>query len=426
MDLFTSLSAYVQSLLLLFTLDLFLATFATCTSEKKHLRIRFLFAVLWGCINFYPSIYYNTILTISIDFLYVLLIVRGNIRAKLIAYLKYEAYYFIGTIIVMVLHTILTMDITIYAENRIYAQYTNILGCFYLYIFLSMYIIRKKLAEFPSGRIYRRYFMAVTAITVVLLVLCSMILGSTIIDEEYIVPVIFSLLLLISFLCISIYRKVVTVLEDNARAKMEAEKYAMQLDYQEHIEENLKSLSTLRHDFKNHLIIIGEYARRGDQEKLQSYIDSIQQELAPTKLIDTPSNVISSLMNAKNETCKRKNITLNFKTDFDKVNLDDFIIVTILSNLMDNAITATEKCADGYINLTISKVNSYLEIDCTNNHKEQIQEKNGFFQTTKTEHKEIHGIGLTSIRKTAEKVRGTVEIDYTASTFHVNVLLPNY
>lgn len=426
MDIFNSVSAYVQSLLLLFALDLFLTTFVTCTQEKKHFRIKLLFAILWGCINFYPSVSYNVVLILLIDFLYVLFIAIGNIRTKLIVYFKYEMFYLLGTMIVTILHTILTMDITIYASNEIYAKYTDILCCFYLYVFLSMYIIHKKLSEFPAGKIYRRYFMAVTAITIVLLVLCSMIMGSTIIKEEYIVPVIFSLLLLISFLCISIYRKVVTVLEDNARAKMEAEKYAMQLDYQEHIEENLKSLSTLRHDFKNHLIIIGEYARRGDYDKLQSYIESIQQELAPTKLIDTPSNVISSLMNAKNETCKRKGITLNFKADFDKVNLDDFHIVTILSNLMDNSITAAAKCEEGYINLTISKINSYLEIDCTNNHQETILEKNGFFQTTKTEHKEIHGIGITSIRKTVEKIRGTVNIDYTDDTFHVNILIPNY
>lgn len=414
------------ALFLFLTLNLFLNSFYTCQSASKQFPYKILFIILWEALALSPFDSYSSVIMLLFDFFYTALIVRSNLRTKLLAFIKYETYYFLGSTIIALLHLLLTMDIYIYGTNEIYAKYTNVIDYFLLYVILSMYIILKQLSAFPSGRVYKRYFMTITTIAVALLVVCSMLLGSTIIKQEDMVPLMLTLLLIITFLCISIYRKVIAVLEENARTKMEAEKYALQLDYQEHIEENLKALSTLRHDFKNHLIIIGEYARRGDHEKLQSYIESIQQELAPTKLIDTPSNVISSLMNAKNETCKRKNITLNFKADFDKVNLDDFFIVTILSNLMDNAITATAKCEGGYINLTISKLNSYLEIDCVNNHQEKIIEKNGIFKTTKTEHQEIHGIGITSIRKTAEKVRGTVKIDYTEDTFHINILIPNY
>ena len=415
-----------NALFLFLTLDLFINSFYICQPAPKQTPYKFLLLILWEFLALSPLDSYSSLIMLFLDFLYILLIIRNNLRTKLLAFIKYETYYYLGSIVIAVIHLLLTMDIYIYGTNEIYAEYTNTIDCFLLYVILSMYIISKQLSEFPSGKIYKRYFMTITVIAVILLVVCSMLLGSTIIRQEDMVPLMLTLLLMITFLCISIYRKVLSVLEESAHAKVEAEKYALQLDYQEHIEENLKSLSTLRHDFKNHLIIISEYARIGNQEKLQSYIESIQQKLAPTKLIDTPSNVISSLMNAKNETCKRKQITLNFKADFDKINLDDFFIVTILSNLMDNAITAAAKCEDGYINLTISKINSYLEIDCQNNHREKIMEKNNVFQTTKTEQKEIHGIGISSIRKTVEKVRGTIKIDYTEDTFHVNILIPNY
>lgn len=426
MTLFHSITTYVQSILDLLTLNLFMNHFFSCKPKKKQIPIQAFFVIVWACLTLPPSISYNYTVTLTIHLIYTLLIVKGSLRTRLFCFVKYELLYLFASTVVTVLHTLLTMDIAIYASNNIYAEYTNILCFFYLYILLSMYIIRKKLSEFPTGKMYRRYFMAVTGITVVLLILCSMILGNTIIKEEYIVPLIFSLLLIMSFLCISIYHKVITVLEDNARTKVESEKYALQLDYQEHIEENIKSLSTLRHDFKNHLIIISEYARSGNHDKLQSYIASIQQELAPTKLITTSSDVISSLMNAKNETCKRKNITLTFHHNFEKVNIDDFYMVTILSNLMDNAITAAGKCQQGYINMSMSEINSYLEIDCLNNHQEKIVVKNNRFKTTKTELAELHGMGIISIRKAVEKLHGEIQINYTDNTFHVNILIPNY
>lgn len=50
--------------------------------------------------------------------------------------------------------------------------------------------------------------------------------------------------------------------------------------------------------FKNHLILLQGYASS----------DRLYEELAPTILIETPSAVLSAIINAKNEDCKRKGI----------------------------------------------------------------------------------------------------------------------
>ena len=426
MNWFHAIANCVICLFLFFTLDLFLNSFFECKSKEKQLPFKLGLIILWIILALTPSIPYSFIFMLLLDFLYTFFILKGKANIKLRALIKYELYYYICSIVTSLLHTLLTMDLLIFHSNVIYVEYINILGAFYLYVILSMYIIHKKLSMFSSGKIYKRYFLTITIISVMLLTASSMLLGSTLIKPEDLVPLIFTLLLVVTLLCISIYRKVITVLEEGTRAKLEAEKNAMQLDYQEHIEENLKALSTLRHDFKNHLIIIQEYARCGNYEKLQHYVGAIQEELSPTALIDTPSHLISSLLNAKNETCKRNGIKLNFEQCFTNVHADDFHMVTILSNLMDNAITAAAKCENGYINLSISEVNSYLEISCVNNHKEEIIEKNNVFQTTKTTQREIHGIGIISIQKTVDKLRGKIKIDYTEDTFTVNILLPNY
>ena len=426
MEWFRSYTDLLCNIFLFLSLDLFLNSFAACKKRNFQIPIRIIFVLIWGIISLIPHVPYFLLLSALLNLSYVFLLVESSILNRIIVYVKYEIYYFLGSVIIAIAHSLITWDVTIFETNKVYAIYASIIGNSLLYIILSMYIIFRKLSDFPSGRIYKRYFLAITGGIVFLLILCSMILDSNIIKQEDVVPLIFSLLLIVTLLCISVYRKVISVLDENTHNKIEAEKNSIQKDYYTHVEANLKKLSILRHDFKNHLIIIQGYADQGDNEKLKKYIQSLHEELTPTDLINTPSQLISSILNAKNEECRRQNISFHFEQAFSKVSIEDFDIVTILSNLLDNAITAAAKCESGSIYLKILQTGTYLDIDCVNDHAEQIKEERNVFHTTKTEQKEIHGLGITSMRKTVEKLRGKINIDYTDNSFHVNILLPNY
>lgn len=410
---------------LFFTLDLFVKTFASPRKGKTYLCIKFLFLIVLGIFSCIPNIPYFSLISCFINLLYVMLTCSSNLCARFIIFLKYELYYYAASIIIALLQSALTMDINIYATNQIYAEYTNIIGSFLVYIIFNMYIILKQLSAFPSGRIYKRYFLGITGLSVLLLVTCSMLLGSNIISQENVVPFIFSLLLIISLLCISIYRKVISVLEENTISKIEAEKHALEQDYYTHVQESLSTLSLLRHDFKNHLILLQGYASSGRLDELQNHINRLYDELAPTVLIETPSAVLSAIINAKNEDCKRKGISFTFEQHFSDIYFDEFHLITIFSNLLDNAITAAAKCEDGFIHLKITTLDSYLEIDCVNSHIETITKQGNRFLTTKNQ-KEIHGLGIKSMTQSVEKLRGEMQIDYTMDTFHVNILMPNY
>lgn len=424
MDLFRIYADFLSNIFIFFTLDLFLNQYTKCINKEKQRPIKMCFFFLWIILSIIPA--YPFYIGYLIEFLYICLITQNKFSRRILLLCCFRLYYITFTIIFTLLHTVFTLDLTIFANNDIYADYINILDCFLLYITLSMYIILKKLSEFPTGKIYKRYFLGITCIIVVLLIVCSMFLGSTILPAENIVPLFFTLLLVITLLCISIYRRVVSVLEESMRAKIEVEKNAMQQEYAANVEENLKKLSLLRHDFKNHLIIIQGYAKDNRKEELLEYINSITQKLATTTLINTPSTTLSTIINAKKSDCERTNVKFEFQWAFEKLVLTDFDMVTIISNLLDNALLASRKCEGGFIKLSVIQKGSLLEIDCLNNHQEKINEKQGIFITTKTERPEIHGMGLISIRKTIERLGGEMDIDYTDNRFHVNILVPNY
>lgn len=192
------------------------------------------------------------------------------------------------------------------------------------------------------------------------------------------------------------------------------------------IEANLKELHSIRHDMKNHLIIIDGYAAQQNYEKIHDYIRKITGSFQSEPLFDTPSSTVSALLNEKYHTAKRNNIDCRIQTDFPYIHIDDFSIITILGNLFDNAITAASKCENGWIHVDLYQSDSYLELEMQNNHVENIKEKNGEFSSTKEYKNLLHGIGIKNVRKAANALNGQITITYTDEIFKVHLLIPNY
>ena len=122
-----------------------------------------------------------------------------------------------------------------------------------------------------------------------------------------------------------------------------------------------------------------------------------------------------------------------FTNYFSNILVDDYLLITILGNLMDNAIEASEKLEKELriIELSISQLDSYLDICIKNNHREVIIKSGQDFVSTKKEsgtadNRLFHGIGLKNVRKTVEKLNGHINIEYTDTTFAVSALIPNY
>jgi sensor histidine kinase regulating citrate/malate metabolism len=191
------------------------------------------------------------------------------------------------------------------------------------------------------------------------------------------------------------------------------------------VEISLKQLQTTRHDLKNHLIIIDGYAKEGNVTQISNYIQKIASDVEQSDTIVTRSITISSLLNAKQQICSRLNILFKYEFQFDTVYIDDYSIVTILGNIMDNAITAA-KLDNGFILLKIFQLDSQLNICCENNHREDVIEKNGHFISSRNDSDAIHGLGIQSIKNAVTELNGTINIDYSDSHFCVDILVPNY
>lgn len=190
--------------------------------------------------------------------------------------------------------------------------------------------------------------------------------------------------------------------------------------YQTLLEEHHRQMN-LRHDLKNHLLVLERLTEQGELDKINRYLKSMYQEAyKATGNIHTGSLTADALIDIKEQAALAENISFTCELQFPKqLPLQDFDLCIVLGNLLDNAIQAAAGVTDGQERLIILqartvKRNLLLEI------KNTMPNKPGFipFGT------EQYGTGLHNVKNIIEKYNGMMDISLEDSWFCVSILLP--
>lgn len=404
-------------------IDVFLFFRFVDNNRQEKASVKYKIFIL--CLYFLYSVpnFYIPAFSTIIDFFFLIVITYPELKKSFCIFIKFQIYAYTSMTIILFLHSLLFNDRITLFTSTIYEEYKFIIVSFLTYIFYVLYSNYKKNRKIRSH--YYLYF------SVIILAVCLLLSYATLYicrrePESQIMPLLFSTLIILVLLCISLYDKFLVLIEENANYKMQAEINRLQKDYALQIDENLKTLRSVRHDIKNHLIIIDGYASQKNFEKIHEYISRIGERFKDTAPIQTSSTAVSAILNEKSALAQQKNISCEITCNFPSLKINDFTMITILGNLLDNAITAASKCSDGWIKADLQQEDSILVITVDNSHAERIREKDGVFTSTKTDNADIHGIGIKNVRKAVNDLRGQIEITYTENTFHVCIMLPNY
>lgn len=404
-------------------IDVFLFFRFVDNNRQEKASVKYKIFIL--CLYFLYSVpnFYIPAFSTIIDFFFLIVITYPELKKSFCIFIKFQIYAYTSMTIILFLHSLLFNDRVTLFTSTIYEEYKFIIVSFLTYIFYVLYSNYKKNRKIRSH--YYLYF------SVIILAVCLLLSYATLYicrrePESQIMPLLFSTLIILVLLCISLYDKFLVLIDENANYKMQAEINRLQTDYALQIDENLKILRSVRHDIKNHLIIIDGYAAQKKFEKIHEYISRIGARFKDTAPIQTSSTAVSAILNEKSALAQQKNISCEITCNFPSLKIDDFTMITILGNLLDNAITAASKCSDGWIKADLQQEDSILVITVDNSHAERIREKDGVFTSTKTDNADIHGIGIKNVRKAVNDLRGQIEITYTENTFHVCIMLPNY
>lgn len=182
------------------------------------------------------------------------------------------------------------------------------------------------------------------------------------------------------------------------------------------------------HDFKNHINMIKLMKYGDDNVLLDKYIYDMKEKLYSSELfIDSGYKVIDMVVTDKMKLAKSKGIKFNsiisdnFKED-DLLFISEYDIVTLLTNILDNAIEACEISLNKEINLFFLKENEMIIIKLENSCNSKFKkDENGNIVTSKQNH---YGLGLKIVKRTANKYNGFFKIDMLDDICITNIVFP--
>ena len=118
-----------------------------------------------------------------------------------------------------------------------------------------------------------------------------------------------------------------------------------QLEMYRSISENLKRKT---HEFKNQILCIESLLDKKNYSKLEEYVGKIYGLLNnEPDAINTNNVIVNAILNTKYQEAEAKGIVFAFRVnDLSELKMKDEDVVTILANLLNNAIEACEKCED--------------------------------------------------------------------------------
>ena len=181
------------------------------------------------------------------------------------------------------------------------------------------------------------------------------------------------------------------------------------------------------HDYKNQLLCIQGRLEEGQTEETLCYVKKLTGGLQQhTNTINTNHNVVNVVLNQKYQYAQKKGIALVMKIgDLSSLNLEEEDIVTLLVNLLDNAIEACDRLKDNkIIQFKIILEEGQLILSVRNPVEEAVEIKDKTVLTTK-KNRERHGVGLHNINSVIEKYNGTSTLQCRNGWFTFSAMLPS-
>ena len=293
---------------------------------------------------------------------------------------------------------------------------------------LVMSVVALKKLNIKSELSIKQYlsvFVPITANIIFIIVMWSFVYkyipNNTHIN--YIVLVLSGLLIFSNISIITIINSIVRDKQLKIENQKIKEKIDIQYNYYLSLKKEQEKIDKFRHDMKNHLICIKNLAKTEESEK---YIEKINFEINQNTVdFNTGSPILDIIFYEKSLICIDKKIEYQFDVDYSKCEFIDVIdTCSIFSNLLDNAIEACDKITQGkrFIRIKGNKINNFFVIKCENSKINDILYEGKNIATDK-ENKDLHGIGLKSIRDSFEKYDGVINIEISDEKFTLSGFL---
>lgn len=180
------------------------------------------------------------------------------------------------------------------------------------------------------------------------------------------------------------------------------------------------------HDYKNQLSAIQTMLKGNKPEEALEFTQKLTESIAvDMSAVNTNHPVVNAVLNQKYRTMQGKHISLILKVDdLREFSMAEEDIIILLSNLLDNAIKASEKVqkktGKAVVHLKLGFEENKLLLSVRNPVTEKVEIVDNEVQAVK---KENHGIGLLNVREVVEKYGGDMVLSCDEKEFKVVVMV---
>lgn len=199
--------------------------------------------------------------------------------------------------------------------------------------------------------------------------------------------------------------------------------YERQQDMSEEIRRIQEQIRALKHDMKNHTLVILSYLEENRVEEAKGYAGELLDKLNKMyTYVNVGNSLLNYIINNKLSRAKESGIEIKAEIEnlpFDYMDSVDFS--ALLNNLLDNAIHGALDSDSPKLEVQISAKKGFDVITVKNSIDESVLESNPDFLSTKEE--PGHGYGMKQIRSIVDKYHGDIDIYEKNNNFIVSIML---
>lgn len=297
----------------------------------------------------------------------------------------------------------------------------------FLIIIKRISVIKKKNVIDMSNKEWLQFliFPIFTLITVIVMT-NSMVTSY----HEDIVNVYYVIAIVLIVLNMVVFHLINEILENSQRireADVLKQQSIGQLELYNSLRKNYDIQRKRTHEYKNQIMCIDSLLKKKNYNKLEEYINSIFDKLdGQLDMVDTNNEVVNAIINAKYYEALQNDVLFILKiNDLSHIKVSDEDIVTILSNLLDNAIEAAGQCEidKRTVGIKLLYEDDVLSIAVSNSYKTEPEiMEDGYMRTIKDD-KEQHGLGIRNVVATLEKYNAEYIIDYKNGEFVFSIIM---
>ncbi|KFI92128.1 signal transduction histidine kinase regulating citrate/malate metabolism [Bifidobacterium saguini DSM 23967] len=277
----------------------------------------------------------------------------------------------------------------------------------------------------PTVRLPRRYWLTFSLCTFTITIIATLsgqIFGS---NSEHLLAFNLIVFWLVTLNYILTYLST-TELKRNAEMAAVNTRLNAQVEQFERSRASIDQFRKERHEMKNTYFYIDSLVKRHEYTTLEQYLDTeLNFRLTSMDEINTGNPTLDLVLTQKIGEARRAHIAVTTNLTVPaNLPFNDQDLCALMLNLLDNAIDASVKKAEGQreLHIEIQQVKGFLRISIGNRSAHDVLSNNRLLRTTKRD-AQHHGIGLRVVRAIVNQYDGMIDMQYQDGFFVVNVLM---